>query len=258
MGSLVHEAIEAFWRGKSFSEALAIADKFLNATDLTGCSSKDRAKWHEMREYLPDLLAVYYDGTEYTPEEVVGIEEEWTLEAPFGLRDITLCGRKDRVMRGGLIFDAKTATDMGGSWRADYKATMLRDFGLAMYDWHESVTRVAPVLVTLEILVKPSKAWSNRSAKPARLELMPMPEIPLLRKRFEQQLKWLVQEIHHMHTQYGQAKPWPHVTVACQSKFGVCPWLAACNGGKVESKAREEHIKARGAANGLVLRDSVQ
>jgi hypothetical protein len=168
-GIAVHQAIDCFWHGKPFTEALEVADKFLDETDLTGVSAKDRTKWQEMREYLPDLLAVYYDGTEYTPDEVVGIEEEWTLVEPLGISGVTLCGRKDRVMKGGHLFDAKTATDMGATWRADYKATMLRDYGLAMYDWHEAQTRVAPTMVTLEILVKPSKAWSNRAAKPAQI-----------------------------------------------------------------------------------------
>lgn len=250
----VHMAIDQFWQGKPFTTALEVADAFLDSTDLTGVSTKDQAKWHEMREYLPDLLALYYDGTAYTPDEVVGIEEEWTLAEPFGIKGVTLCGRKDRVMTGGRLFDAKTATDMGGTWRADYKATMLRDYGLALYDWHEAQTRVAPTMVTLEILVKPSKAWSNRAAKPARLELMEMPEIPLLRRRFEQQLKWLIQELEHAHEHYAEAKPWIMSQSACRSVYSMCPHLVACNGGKVKYVPRVEHIEARAAVNGLELR----
>jgi hypothetical protein len=261
-GIALHLGVEDFWSGQDFASALARVMEYLNNVHLFGLTPDAMRKWDEMVKYAPDMLACYYDSVEYDPTRILFvehpvlcesqaaqwvssrslpmIEHEWKAE----YQDVTLCGRIDRCEVGPRLVDLKTASEIGKTWKADYKQSMLRDVGLALYDWYLCQIGHAPTMVTLEVLVKPYRD------KPPRFTTIDMPEIIAYRKRFEAQLKWIVREIAHYHEHYLQANPWPMSQGACNGKFGACQFLGLCNGGENEKTLkgygpRREHLDIR-------------
>src|SRR6266850_1307750 len=85
-------------------------------------------------EYYPDLLAYYFDHVTYEPDKLLDVEGEWHIDQPYGL-PVVLCGRKDRVMKPSKLIDSKTASEIGATWKKDYREAMLMDWGLWLYDW---------------------------------------------------------------------------------------------------------------------------
>jgi len=194
---------------------------------------------------LPSVVAAYFDGVNNSEVEVLEIEHEWSQEF---LPGVILCGRKDKVVRdaGGhhILLDLKTASEIGKTWYADFRNQMLRDFGLALYDWHECRLLRTPATVKVECLVKPYKG------KEPRLEIFDLPEITAYRKRFEQQLAWVVSEIAHYHNVYRYQHPCPQAQGQCLTKYGPCEYLQICCSGETAKtlanyKTREEHLNIR-------------
>ncbi len=199
-----------------------------------------RQRFRELAQELPSLVAAYFDGV--IVGNTVAVEEEWSCEYISG---VTLCGRKDKVETDpAVIFDLKTASEIGKTWHADFKNQMLRDFGLALYDWHECRLGRSPKTIKVECLVKPYRGSE------CRLEIFDLPEITVYRNRFEQQLQWIVTEIAHYHKYYLSQQPWPMAQGQCITKYGACEYLPGCNQGwnpKILTNYtnREEHLEMR-------------
>lgn len=242
-GHAVHIAIEAFWKGYKYEDAVALAYQDMEAFPVQLLNPLNADKWRDLGNALPDMIASYFDGVEY--EEGTEIEREFDLAWNSSVR---VCGKIDRFHRGH-VFDLKTASEIGRTWKADYRNSLLRSFQFGLYDWAHRVRETAPAGVTVECLVKPYKG------KPARLELFPLPEIVAYRKRFDQQLKWVVSEIQHYHENYLSQHPWPMASdQTCSGKYSPCDYREGCNKGWtpkiLESyKPREEHLETRKRAN---------
>lgn len=249
-GIAIHLGVEAFWQGKDFPEALAIVSDYMSKVNTMGCTPEEDRKWREMNNYAPDLLACYYDNVEYGDKVLIlngapMTEHEWKYESPFGIEGLTLCGRIDRYERGYRLVDLKTASEIGKNWKADYKNSMLRDVGLSLYDWYLcNGVPLNPNEIELEVLIKPYRD------KATRFERVPMNEIIAYRKRFEQQLKWVLKEMKCYHDNFREAYPWPMAQGQCVTKFGPCQFLEGCNrgwSGKTldKYKQRKEHLTIR-------------
>src|SRR6266576_3986893 len=110
-GTAIHRAVESFWQGKPFEQAMddayAITSQY--PVDLIQYNVYQSNKWREMVEQLPDLVAVYYDRVDQDVSKCLWIEREWSL--PYSESD-TLCGRIDRLMVGPELPDVKTASEI--------------------------------------------------------------------------------------------------------------------------------------------------
>lgn len=233
-GIAVHLGCEAFWKDIPYQQALLGAMEHCDAvTGLELLPPPEREKWDTMLGNLPDVLATYYDSAHVGDEDpTTMLEHEWLLVYAPG---VDLCGRIDRFTTGRRLVDVKTASEIGRTWASDYRKQMLRDPGLAMYDWYLCQIGNAPMEAWLEVLVKPYRD------KPSRLELFNMKEIVSsgYRRRFAQQLKWAIAEITHYHDNYGNQKPWPmNTSHSCFTKYGPCGFLEICTGGMTP---RNEH-----------------
>src|SRR5215468_1147561 len=119
-GIAVHLAAEAHNSGKSFETGLGLAATSLAAFPEHLLNPYKRQRFRELASELPSVVACYFDGVEVG--NVVSLEEEWS--EPF-LPGIVLCGRKDKVERDpAVIFDLKTASEIGRTWHADFRNQM--------------------------------------------------------------------------------------------------------------------------------------
>jgi hypothetical protein len=272
-GHSVHVAVEAFWKGATYEAALKLAAEDMCRLDENLLTPPDQQKWREMALMLCDLVACYFDGVEY--EAGAEVEREWQI--PYLFKDcmhetvVTLRGKIDRY-HCGVLTDVKTASEIGRTWYSDYRSTLLRTFQFGLYDWYLRTAAVRggftvsggierttpectatdksveyPCAVKVECLVKPYKG------KPARLEVFDLPEILVYRKRFDQQLAWVVTEIARYHEAYLEQRPWPMAgSQICQGKFSACPYLKGCNSGWTPKilegyTERKEHLVCLGA-----------
>jgi len=239
-GHAVHLAAETHNRGGSFEQGLLLAAEDLAKFPEHLLNPYKQQRFRELAQELPSVVAAYFDGVEVGT--TVAVEEEWSY---LYLPGVMLCGRKDKVERDPvIIYDLKTASEIGKTWHADFKNQMLRDFGLALYDWHECQISRPPETIKVECLVKPYKG------KECRLEIFNLPEITQYRKRFEQQLSWVVNEIAHYHRHYAKQQPWPMAQGQCITKYGACEYLDGCNQGWVPKilaayTERVEHLEVR-------------
>lgn len=247
-GIAIHKAIESFWQGKPFEQAMDDAYQITGAypVNLINKNVYQMQKWAEMVDQLPDLVATYYDQVDQDLSKLLELEKEWTL--PY--RDnVILCGRIDRLMVGPELPDVKTASEissMGMPWRWGYLRGKTMDVQFGLYDYYLSKTDRAPQRVYLEVLIKGYKS------KPCRMEVIDLPYVttPAYRERFEQQLDWKVSEIVNYMESYQENKPWPMSQQLCQTKYGECPYLNVCLHGEQpkildEYKEREEHLEVR-------------
>lgn len=247
----IHKGVEAFWQGKGYTEALTIAMGYLQSVKLPGITPVESGKWEEMLGYAPDMLGAYYTGMEQDTASVEMVEQEWNYPlVPLVEGEvITLCGRIDLVL-SGCLRDLKTATEIGKTWKRDYRELMLRDIGLGLYDWYLVRAGHAPVNVVLDVLLKPSSGRFG-AAKPARLERIELPELVTdgYRKRFDMQLRWIAREIAEYHDRYREMRPWPMDTQhSCNTKYSSCEYLPVCNYGRKEEDklvTRIEHLEVR-------------
>ena len=244
-GICVHKAVEAFWQGKNYTEAYSQAASMFAALDLTHANIKDREKYERLSDALPEVIGVYYEEHGETEEQAM-LEYEWTHR----LDDATiLCGRIDRYSLDGILYDVKTASEIGRNWKSDYKEAALRDIGVQLYDYFLCQVQPdsRPRNVVLEVLVKPYRD------KRARYEAVELPELvtDAYRNRFKQQLDFRVRELSHWWRSYQAMRPWPmNDGSQCVSKYGQCPYLLLCNHGQSERNLekytqREEHLDCR-------------
>lgn len=239
-GHAVHIGAETHNRGGSFEQGLKLAAEDLARFPEQLLNPYKQQRFRELAVELPSCVACYFDNV--VVGNVVVVEEEWSHEFKPG---VMLCGRKDKVERDpAVIFDLKTASEIGKTWHSDFRNQMLRDFGLALYDWHECQIGRPPETVKVECMVKPYRG------KEPRMEIFDLPEITVYRQRFEQQLAWVVNEIVHYHNVYRYQQPWPMAQQNCSTKYGPCEYLPGCNGGwtaktLVNFKNREEHLQLR-------------
>src|ERR1700676_3594006 len=65
-GTATHRAVQSFWEGKTYEQAIADAYEVTNAypVGLIKHNVYLSNKWMEMVEQLPDILAAYWDGME--------------------------------------------------------------------------------------------------------------------------------------------------------------------------------------------------
>lgn len=247
-GIAVHRGIEAFWRNLGYEAAFRAATDYALALDQTWLNPQEHEKWEEMVNYLPDVLACYYDEKgSPTQEDAHHVEYEFELDSPSFPRAVLHDGRIDRMRRSAII-DVKTASAVGSAWKENLRKQYLRDIGLAMYDWALSqIMLESPTTVIVEIIVKP-----YRGSKP-RIEEIELPEIttPGYRTRFKQQLRWKTGEITtYLHSETG-ASPWPMSDGSmCVTKYGECPYLPLCNYGDTAKnlskyQPRKEHLASR-------------
>jgi len=254
-GIAVHKAVEAFWRGKDYSEAYSQAASMFGALDLTHTNVKDREKYERLSDALPEVIGVYYEEHGEAEDQAM-VEYEWVTDFPVRCRGlatisslVSLCGRIDRYSFERTLYDVKTASEIGRNWKSDYKEAALREIGIALYDWylHKVQPDSSPRQVVLEVLVKP---YGN---KPARYEHLELPEVVTdsYRRRFDQLLDFRVRELAHWWGSYQAMKPWPQNDGSqCVSKYGQCDYLKLCNHGDSPRNLelytiRQEHLEAR-------------
>jgi len=236
-GTAVHLAHDAFWHGKPYESAFKLATEHLKSIDQSELNTKERLRFDQMWDDLPELISCYYDTHEYEPQEMV--EEEW-WNAYW-----QLCGKIDRYNRF-CLYDLKTASEIGGrQWRANFKKEKLRDSGLALYDWYLRQIGKTPQFIAMEVLIKPYKGSS------ARYELVELNEIMAYRERFDLLLAITLKEMVHWLEKYKELKPWPmSFGSQCVTKFGECDYLRLCNHGDSERNLskyvpRQEHLEVR-------------
>ena len=244
-GIATHRAVELFWKGATYDIAYADASTYFGNLDLTNSTVKDREKYERLSDALPELIGVYYDYHGEAEEQAM-VEYEWSYKYEDS---VTLCGRVDRYSLDFILYDVKTASEIGKNWKTDYREAALRDIGVSLYDWYIRTTQPdsAPKNVVLEVLVKPYRD------KPARYEPIALPEIVTdsYRRRFDQQLEFRVKELVHYWRNYQAVKPWPmNDGSQCVSKYGQCDYLLLCNHGSSKRnlekyKQREEHLSIR-------------
>lgn len=244
-GIAVHRAIESFWKRENYNIAYGGAARYFGNLDLTHATVKDREKYERLSDALPELIGVYYEE-HGEPDEQAMVEYEWVCDYLPGCR---LCGRIDRFSLDAVLYDVKTASEIGRNWKSDYKEAALRDIGVALYDWY--IRKIQPDSaarkVVLECLIKPY------GSKPARYEAIELPEIVTdsYRRRFDQQLEWRVRELVHYWRNYRQMKPWPMSDGSqCITKYGQCDFLKLCNHGDSLRNLelytiRQEHLEVR-------------
>lgn len=259
-GTAIHKAVESFWQGKTFEQAIADAYVITSAypVELIKHNVYQSNKWMEMVEQLPDLVACYYDQTE---QDVSLVQQD--MGADFGRPgpmlecewhypysdDVILCGRIDRIMVGPELPDIKTASEIasgGVPWKTGYQRGKMVEIQFGLYDWYLQQISMAPRRVYLEVLIKGYKS------KPCRLEIIDLPYVTTeaYRERFKQQLAWKVAEIVDYVREHQQEKPWPMSQQLCQTKYGECPMLDVCLHGeqpKIMEKyvERIEHLEVR-------------
>ena len=260
-GIAIHRAVQSFWEGKPYEQAIADAYEITGAypVQLIKHNVYQSNKWMEMVEQLPDLVACYYDAVEQdlslvhnkprlsdgdTPRPM--IETEWQL--PYS-EDVILCGRIDRVMAGPELPDVKTASEIanfGVPWKTGYQQNMMLQVQFGLYDWYLQQIGLTPRRVYLEVLLKGYKS------KPCRYEVIELPYVTTesYRERFRQQLAWKVSEIVSYFKEKADQKPWPMTQGLCQTKYGECPFLPICLGGEQPKvmelySVRQEHLSVR-------------
>lgn len=241
-GIAFHEAVKHLWLGDPFQKALLIALEHTQKVSTGLLNPAESEKWATMLGYLPDMVAVYADSTDFEREYEL-LEEEF--EFPYS-EGVSIVGRIDRYQKDGKLIDIKTATEFGKTWKADYRKNMLRDPGLMMYDFYLRQVGKEPKGAFLEVVIKPYRD------KGIRVEIFDMKEIisDSYRRRFEQQLKWAVSEIKHYLANYGAVKPWPMSSTQCQTKFGFCEMIEiCCFGGGPRALShyvpKEDHLEVR-------------
>lgn len=261
-GTACHKAIQSFWEGKTFEQAMADAYEVTSSypVGLIKHNVYLSNKWMDMVNQLPDLVAVYFDQTEQDLSKVEKvahssiagkavrpmIETEW--HHPYS-EDVILCGRIDRVMVGPELPDIKTASEIssqGIPWKQSYQRGKMLEVQFGLYDWYLQQIGMTPKRVYLEVLIKGYKS------KPCRLEIIELPYVvtDAYRERFRQQLQWKVSEIVSLFKERVSEKPWPMSQQLCQTKFSECPYLPLCVGGEIPKtvelyKIREEHLEVR-------------
>ncbi len=246
-GTAVHKAVQSFWEGKTFEQAMADAYTVTSSypVELIKHNVYISNKWMEMVEQLPDIVACYYDGMVQDLSKVARIsvnvnslgegdsmaalESEWTW--PYS-DEVTLCGRIDRVMVGPELPDVKTASEIssqGVPWKQMYQRGKMLEVQFGLYDWYLQQIDMTPRRVYLEVLVK------GYRGKRGRLEIIELPYVvtDAYRERFRQQLAWKVSEIVDYFTHHREDKPWPMSQQLCQTKFSECPYLNLCLNGEI-------------------------
>lgn len=269
LGIGFHKGVESLWRQQGFTEALTMQSEYLQQVPEARVHANDKRKWEELKAMAPTMLATYADSVDTSPERlqhkywvtdparktVPMLEYEWSLPQPFGIPELTLCGRIDRVEVGPVLVDVKTATEMDGydemgkkvGWERSYRTSMVKDMGLGLYDWYLRNVGLAPSMVALECILKPSE----RYGKKCRVVRMELPEVLAYRERFDMLLEHTCKEILHYCRQYAEMSPWPMNGSACSGKYGNCHLLAACNLGinpRTEKlyMPRVEHLSIQG------------
>ena len=233
-GSVIHRGIESFWLGQGYEKAMRAAIERARQTNQTGWNVREIDRWDELVESIPDMLAAYFEEVEWKP--ALGIEREFPQsgeEKCLTLQNspVIICGKLDRLMleAGGLRdYEPKTASEIGGSWKKNFKSQWVRSWQFALYDW--AIRRLYPtdniLPPVVECLIKPYKA------KKARVERIELPEIIAHRQRFEQQLEMTCAEMVHYMTAFRDVKPWPMSDSACIGKYGPCDYLELCESGE--------------------------
>lgn len=250
LGIAVHSGIERLWRGGQFTDALVLSTKYLAGISESRINSAEQKKWGELKAMVPAMLATYADTVDTDIEKVQEdnhdnklLEFQWHLDEPFGIPEVTLVGRIDRCEVGPILVDTKTATEMDGfdemgkkvGWERSYRATMVKDGGLGLYDWWLRQIGVAPAMVALEVILKPSERYGKK-CRVVRLEL---PEVLAYRERFDMLLEFNLRELVNFVQQYHAMQPWPMNGSACSGKYGNCHFLAHCN---VGINPRTQHL----------------
>jgi hypothetical protein len=268
LGIAVHSGIECLWRGGQFTDALALSTKYLAGISESIINSAEQKKWGELKAMVPTMLATYADTVDTDLDKVQRsisskpsepqlplLEYQWQLGQPFGIPEVTLVGRIDRCEIGPILVDTKTATEMDGfdemgkkvGWERSYRAAMVKDPGLGMYDFWLRQIGLTPQMVALEVILKPSERYGKK-CRVVRLEL---PEVLAYRERFDMLLEFNLKELVHFVREYNQLQPWPMNGSACSGKYGNCIFLAACGSGinprtQHLYSTKEEHLDLGG------------
>lgn len=265
-GRAIHKAVETFWLGKPYEEAIDAAYGITNLYPTKLLNTYFTDKWKEMVNQIPDLVCCYYDNTEQDVHQIYHkvnlegskhvhqtdkrwLEHEWSYQYSD---DVILCGRIDRLMVGPELPDVKTASEIasyGQSWEDGYTRSMMLQTQFGLYDWYLCQIGLAPRRCYLEVLLKGYKS------KPPRLKIIELPYVTTeaYRQRFKQQLAFKLSEIVHYFRHYQEQKPWPMSGgSACKTIHGECAFMDRCIHGdipKVMEKygPREEHLVIRGA-----------
>lgn len=257
-GIAIHLGVEYLWRGGQFTDALAVCMKHFDSIAVSRVNQADVKKWGELKAMAPTMLATYADtvetdlaavqrSTSSRPSEPQRplLEYQWQLGQPFGIPEVTLVGRIDRCEAGPILVDTKTATEMNGfdemgkkvGWERSYRAAMVKDQGLSLYDFWLRQIGLTPQMVVLEVILKPSERYGKK-CRVVRLEL---PEVLAYRERADMLLEFNLREMVNFVQQYHEMQPWPMNGSACSGKYGNCGMLAYCN---VGINPRTKHLYA--------------
>ncbi len=251
-GKAMHLAVEEFWKGNTYDQALNAAYEVCNQYPVETLNPAETETWTRLVKCTPDLVACYFNSVTYEPEQLLAVEQEWSI--PYDIEGkmsgpvVTLCGRMDRLAVGPRLVDVKTASEIASAgipWKQGYRQDKILDLQFALYDWYLCQQGTPPIEIYLEVLLKPYKG------KAARYEKIDLSILltDSYRKRFRQQLAWKVSEIVHYVENYSQQVPWPLAgPLACSSKYGKCQFLDICCFGDEEKilkkyKRREPHLE---------------
>ena len=257
-GRCFHLGIEAFWKGLSYDESFGAASQAAQELDQSYLNMKEREKWQEMKLYLPELLGVYYEQHDQDEIQYVAqidgkkaVEMEWKL-SNWEHRSATICGKIDRVMQRNWhisLIDNKTTSAFVRNWAEDFYQEKSRDIGIALYDCYLRQIGMTPRQVVVEAAIKPY--YGKTKQRKASYRLFNMPSIVNNRKRFDEQLKWRVDELLHYIESYGEKNHWPMSDgEICHTKYGFCDYIHLCNEGASPAnlnkfKPRKEHLQLK-------------
>ena len=261
-GTGLHLSHEAFWKGEDLRSALNIGLNYLEGIDQELITRVDkRKKFNSLIDMLPDMMACYYKEVEQDLDKVLYIEHEWSI--PYDpIPGVNLCGKIDRFTTEYELRDLKGMSEVGIS-----KQQMLRNFGMALYDWYLCQIGKTPKSIGMDILTKPYRCKKHKlleevpdncksqyRCKPCKLIYLPLDEMIAHRKEFEKQIKSYVTQIKFYLDHNTKIERWEMATgIPCQLSFGYmtfdCDYLQKCNYGNsqklVKYKPREEHLEIR-------------
>lgn len=247
-GTVVHKGIETLWKTATDSWQFAIifnaATKKSEELYVSSLNPKQIDKWNKLMDSLPYILDAYLNYWEDNPmrKDLRWSEHEWEIHGTHQPHT-SIRGRCDLVFNYSgplpypgvsndigakmvILHEIKTASEIGKEWRESYRQGMIRNTGLALYDWYLRQTGYNVIDVGVEVLIKPYKD------KKARIEILNLPEIMAARSRHDVELKFKVAEITHYMESYKQMNPWPMANgQACLGKYEPCPFLKVCNYG---------------------------
>ncbi len=241
-GGAIHAGIEEFWKGnfENVFKASWARWKEIDRNKIT--DPRNMEKFTRLSNSINECLEIYLDKHSKSWENQDIVEEEIVIP------ELGICGKPDHFHRG-ILYDTKTATDMGGDWIKQKRLEQLRSAQYSIYELLLRHKGLSVEHIVIEVLVKP------KGDKKARIIPLELDELlaPSVKERFRQQLDWNLAEMRHYIENYKDVKPWPMASSQiCVGKYSPCTFVNNCIEGDTEKNLvklvpRVEHLQCRGA-----------